>query len=141
MTPTNYTEIYELFLSKIEDNYIKDKLELDVEFANEILLDFLRSAIPKFTYSSKDLSQRDDSLFTFNFHLTMMEKEILSTLMVVEYLSPKILRDELLEDRLGSKDFRTFSPANQLKEMRELRTSFKEEANSLMVEYYYRQGV
>ncbi|MGM7720497.1 hypothetical protein [Metabacillus sp. Hm71] len=138
---TTYDEIYSRFLGKIEDYEIKEKLQLEYEFALELLLDFLKSAIPKFTYSTKNLSDRDDTLSRFNFELNEMEKEILSTFMVVEYLSPKILRDEYLEDRLGSKDFRSFSPANQLKELRELRQSFKSEANSLMIEYYYRQGV
>lgn len=141
MTPTQYSEIYALFLGKIEDYDIKNKLQVDFEFVNELLYDFLKSAIPKFTYSVKDLSNRDDVLMQFKFQLNDMEKEILSTLMVVEYLSPKILRDELLEDKLGSKDFRIFSPANQLKETRELRESFKNEANLLMIEYYYRQGL
>lgn len=139
MTP--YSEIYEIFLGKIEDYEIKKKLELEFEFAQEMLFDFLRSAIPKFTYSTKDLSNRDNTLLQFNIQLTDMEKEILSTLMIVEYLSPKILRDEYLENHLGSKDYRTFSPANQLKEVKELRESIKSEANSLMIEYYYRQGL
>jgi len=138
MTP--YSEVYAYFLGKIEDYEIHQKLQLDYEFAQELLYDFLKSSIPKFTYSTKDLSDRDDLLQQFNITLTEMEKEILSTLMVVEYLSPKILRDELLEERLGSKDFKLFSPANQLKEVRELRQTFKDEANALMIEYYYRVG-
>lgn len=140
MTPTQFDEVYAIFLSKVDDYDIQKKLELDFDFAQELMFDFLKSAIPKFTYSTKDLSNRDSILLQFNLQLSDMEKEILGTLMVVEYLSPKILRDELLLDRLGSKDFRTFSPANLLKETRELRESFKSEANSLMVEYYYRQG-
>jgi hypothetical protein len=138
---TSYESIYSSFLGKIEDYDIQKRLELEFEFAQEMLHDFLKSAIPKFTYSIKDLSDRDDTLLQFNLTLTDMEKEILATLMVVEYLSPKILRDELLENHLGSKDYRTFSPANQIKEVRELRESFKSEANSLMIEYYYRQGL
>lgn len=138
---TAYEEIYARFLGKIEDYEIQEKLQLEYEFVQELLYDFLKSSIPKFTYSVKDLSNRDDTLLQFNIQLTDMEQEILSTLMVVEYLSPKILRDELLEDKLGSKDFRIFSPANLLKEVRELRQTFKSEANSLMIEYYYRNGM
>ncbi len=138
---TSYELIYSIFLGKIEDFDIKEQLELEYDIAQELLFDFLRSAIPKFTYSIKDLSNRDDLFNQFNLVLNDMEKEILATLMVVEYLSPKILKDELLENHLGSKDYRIFSPANQLKEVRELRESFKSEANSLMVEYYYRQGL
>ncbi|MGG3892020.1 hypothetical protein [Metabacillus fastidiosus] len=137
---TSYNEIYSLFLSKIEDYEIHEKLKTQYEFAQEILFDFLRSSIPKFTYSIKNLSNRDDVLFQFNLQLSDIEKEILATLMVVEYLSPKILREEYLESGLGSKDYRNFSPAKQLETMTKLRESFKAEANSLMIEYYYRQG-
>ncbi|WP_409971652.1 hypothetical protein [Bacillus sp. Bva_UNVM-123] len=138
---TTYDNVYELFLSKVEDFELQKKLELELNFANEVMFDFLKSAIPKFTYSVKDLSNRDDILLQFNFILSEIEKEILATLMVVEYLSPKILRDEFLESRLGSKDYREFSPANQLKELKDLRKIFKDEANLLMIEYYYRQGI
>lgn len=138
---TTYDEIYSRFLGKTEDFSMQQILMLEYEQGQEMLLDFLKSSIPKFTYSKKDLSDRDDLMTKFNLALDDLEQEILSTLMVVEYLSPKILKSDLLESQLGSKDFRTFSPANQLKEIRELRDSYKQEANSLMVEYYYRQGM
>lgn len=138
---TTYDEIYELFLSKIEDYEIHQKLVVEIDFVKEMMFDFLRSAIPKFTYVTKDLSERDDSLNQFNNILTDMEKEILAILMVVEYLSPKIIRDEYIESRLGSKDYREFSPANQLKVLMDLRQNFINEANSLMIEYYYRQDI
>lgn len=134
---TLYEEIFERFTSKIEDYDLLGMFQDEIE---EILADFLRSSIPKFTYCAKDLANRDDVLKQFNIELIDMEKEILSLLMVVEYLSPKIIRSELLEQRLGSKDFQLWSPANQLKETRELRESAKNEAKNLMVEYYYLYG-
>lgn len=141
MTPTSYDEIFDLFLNKINDYYIKNQIEINITFANEILLGYLKSAIPKFTYSTKELSKRDDSLFQFNIELNELEKEILSILMVVEYLSPKMLREEYLQNRLGSKDYTNFSPTNQLKQLRELKKDVISDANLLMIEYYYRQGV
>lgn len=139
--PTSYSEVYNSFLSKIDDYYIKSQLQLDREFAEDMMLDYLKSATSKFTYSAKDLSKRDDVLQHFNEELTNMEVEILAMLMIAEYLSPKIVRDEFLENRLGSKDYSEFSPANQLKQLRELKKSIVDEVNVLMIEYYYRQGV
>ncbi len=141
MTPTSYDEIFDLFLNKINDYYIKNQIEINVTFANEILLGYLKSAIPKFTYSTKELSKRDDVLFQFNIELNDFEKEILSILMVVEYLSPKMIREEFVQNRLGSKDYTNFSPTNQLKQLRELKKDVISDANLLMIEYYYRQGV
>lgn len=139
MSSTTYDEIYNLFLNKINDYFIKKQLETNLSFAKDILLGYLQSAIPKFTYCVKDLDDRDDVVSTFNIKLNSMEKEILSSLMVVEHLTPKIIRDEYLENRLGSKDYSEFSPANQLKQLRELKSEFVSSANTLMLEYYYRQ--
>lgn len=137
---TSYDDVFGLFLSKTDDYDIVKELNEDIDMGKEMLVDFLKSAIPRFTYSIKDLSNRSDLMQEFNITLTELEKEILATLMIVEYLSPKVLRSNLLESRLGSKDYKEFSPANQLKEIRELRKYFKSEADGLMNEYYYRQG-
>jgi len=141
MASTSYDEIFDLFLNKINDYYIKNQIEINITFANEILLGYLKSAIPKFTYSTKELSKRDDVLFQFNIELNDLEKEILSILMVVEYLSPKMIREEFVQNRLGSKDYTNSSPTNQLKQLRELKKDVIGDANLLMIEYYYRQGV
>lgn len=139
MTP--YDEIYEIFLSKIEDYDLLKNVKDDLAYAKEKMFDYLRSAIPNFTYCTKDLSQRDDVNQAFVETLTDMEKEILSKLMIAEYLSPKVVRSEYFETHLGSKDFANYSPANQLKEVNNLRKSIMEEADSLMIQYYFMQDV
>lgn len=149
---TTYDEIYDLFLSKIEDYEILDTInKIREEFASdenqiqqvlrELFFIYLKSSINKFTDCTQDLNDRSDTDFQFNITLTGLEIEILATLMVVEYLSPKVIRSENLESYLGSKDFRQYSPANQLKETRTLRESVRSEANSLSLEYYYRSGI
>lgn len=139
MTP--YAEIFNLFLSKINDYYLKNKLKNEPEFADELMLDFLRTAIPKFkTYCVKDLYNRDDNLFQFNIELDDMEKDILSILMVAEYLNPKINREQYIEHSVGSKDYTEYSPNNQLEQLREWKKQIKSEADSLILEYYYGQG-
>ena len=134
---TTFNEIYNRFLSKIEDYDLLESLidEENSEAVTQELYGFLQSSIPKFTYGIDRLKDRNET--SFSNELTELEKEIVSTLMVIEYLSPKILRTEFLEQRLGSKDYRLFSPANQMKEVREIRESFKREANQLMTEYYF----
>lgn len=141
MSSTNYWEVYDLFLNKINDYFIKVQLELNVVFANELLLGYLRSAIPKFTYSTKDLYKRDDELSQFKISLSDIEKEILSMLMVAEFLTPKIVSEDYIYNKIGSKDYNEFSPGNQLKQLMDLKKSIVDDANLLMIEYYYRQGV
>ena len=150
--PTKFDEIYDIFLGKIEDydvldtiNEIQDQFNGDEEKIQEVLQElffiYLRSATRKFTDCTQDLSLRDDNNYTFNIELTGMEIEILAALMVIEYLSPKIIRSETLESYLGSKDFRQYSPANQLKETKALRESIQTEASTLILDYYYRSGI
>lgn len=141
MNHTTYDEIYDRFLDKIHDYSINTQLENNIVFANSLLLGYLRSAIPRFTYCVKDLSKRNDTLLQFNICLSEREKEILSLLMVVEHLRPKILRDEYLVNRLGSKDYQEFSPSNQLKVLNDLQERLKDDANTLMLEYYYRESI
>ena len=138
---TNYDEIYGLFTSKIKDHYFNHQLEMDFEFAEILMLGYLKYAIPRFTYCVQNLSLRDDEIGTFEIELSEMEKEILATFMVAAYLNPKINSDDYLLRHLGSKDYIQFSPNNQLKELKDLQKNTVNEANSLMIEYYYRQGL
>ncbi|WP_235887836.1 hypothetical protein [Neobacillus paridis] len=130
---TSYQEIYERFTSKITDFYLSN---LTDEEAKEYFETFLKSSIIKFRYCNK-LSDRDEDLKQFNNDLTDEEKEILSILMIVEYLTPKLLTDELLKQTLNSKDYYLSSQANHIKEIRELRDKYQQEANSLMILYTF----
>lgn len=69
--------------------------------------------------------------------LTELEEEIVANMMVLEWLKPKVNHMDLLEYRLGSKDFQMFSPANFLKELRELKKDTELEIDSLIVKYSY----
>lgn len=135
---TSYSEVYFNFTNKIRDFYLKNEFKNNPELGEKILFGYLIGAIPRFTYCKQDLSLRDDYLGEFKFTLTEMEKEILATLMLVQYLNPKINSDDYLLRQLGSKDYTQFSPTNQLKELKDLKKIITDEANLLMIEYYYR---
>jgi hypothetical protein len=128
---TSYEEVYGRFLPKITDYSF---LQLTDSEINEDLEAFLKSSIIKFRHCKK-LSKRDELTKKFIEHLTDEEKEILATLMCVEYLTPKILTDDLLKQSLNSKDYSIYSQANHIKEVRELRDVFQSESNQLMISY------
>ncbi|MBE2918563.1 hypothetical protein HPK02_06545 [Anoxybacillus flavithermus] len=94
----------------------------------------------KFKKCKKDLSNRDQALKQFNEDLTDEEKEILATLMCVEYLTPKLITSELLKQKLSTKDYQLYSQANQIKEIREVRDKMKSEANQMMISYSYSEN-
>jgi hypothetical protein len=134
---TPFSDVYVFFTSKISDysflNLFQDELE-------DTLEPYLNSASVKFKRCKKDLSDKDTTLKTFNSDLSDEEKEILSTLMTVEYLSPKLITSDLLQQTLGTKDYKLYSQANHIKEIRELRDLYKKEANQLMMDYSYLNG-
>ena len=130
---TSYQDVYSRFLSKITDYNFLNLTENEIEYHLE---KFLKSSIVKFRYCNK-LSDRDDSIKSFNETLTDEEQEILSVLMCVEYLSPKILTDDLLKQTLSSKDYTLYSQANHIKEVRSIKDSYQKEASSLMILYTY----
>ncbi|PAV30171.1 hypothetical protein CIL05_06805 [Virgibacillus profundi] len=142
MNTTSYNEIYEKFLSKIQDYDLLNEIQTDLTFAKEMLLDYLKSAHPHFTYASiKFEDVMDDTNEQFTISLSSTEKEILARFMVVEYMSPKLLRTEMFEQKLGSKDFQIFSPGNLLGQLKELRALEEERTNTLMLQYYYMEGM
>lgn len=137
MTP--YHEVYGRFLSKITDYSLLEKIEKDSEFVESILHDYLLGAIANFTYApSNKLEERDDESQSFKSELKQIEIEILSKFMVVEYLSSTIISTDKIEFNLPSKDFNVFSPANLIKEVREIKEMETKQAVDLMVENYYR---
>lgn len=130
---TSYESIYSRFLPKITDYSF---LNLSDEEIKSNLETYLKSSIIKFRYCDK-LSDRDEVLKQFNKELTEEEQEIISVLMCVEYLTPKLLTDELLKQSLNSKDYSLYSQANHVKEIRALRDEYQQEANSLMILYTF----
>ena len=131
---TPYSVIFERFLIKIRDY---DLQSLSQPLIEGQMLRFMKSAIPNFLYSKNDLEDRDDTLQVFNFDLNTLEQEILSKLMVAEWISPEILRHENLKQNLGNRDYQIFSPANHLEKLIELRKEIRSEVNDVLNFYYY----
>ncbi|GAV11291.1 hypothetical protein [Paenibacillus sp. NAIST15-1] len=134
MDATSYELIYDRFLSKITDY---DLAELADDQLSNSLLKFLKSAITDFKYTDKMLSNRDDITQQFNFALTDLEQEILAKYMIVHWITPEILRLENIRQTLGSRDFTTYSNANMLDKLTNLKKSLINEADQDLIYYYY----
>lgn len=136
MTP--FQDIYEIFLNKIT-NY--SYLNLDVNVVESEMKKFLRSSISRFKpYCQNDLENRDDTLDTFNLDLSSLEKEILALMMVYEWTNRYVLSEEFLVQRLGTKDYQIYSPANHLEKLIDLRSSIQKEIDDLINLYYYTES-
>lgn len=134
---TSYQEINEFFLRKISDYSYVNLTQAELE---DHLKGYMISAITKFRHSQSDLTDRDNALNQFNQTLADNEKEIISTLMVVEYLSNKVVTSDLIKQSLSNKDWKIYSQANHIEELRKLRQDFYDEASHLITDYTYGNG-
>lgn len=134
---TPYSEIFNLFLSSIQDYRINKLYNQSVEQMEDYIMPFLIKAIANFRKCRTDLEDRDDENKVFNQDLTTEEKVILANLMVVEWLTKEV--NDILQMRLylQDTDFKTYSSSQNLKEKRELLTTMKDMVESQIVQYLY----
>lgn len=69
--------------------------------------------------------------------LTGLEIDILTHLMLVEYMKPQLIATEVMKQSLSDKDFRIYSQANQLRELNLLYRLLQREAKAMITEYTY----
>lgn len=133
---TDFSVVYGSFLSKVTDTDLSDMAEQD---ANSVMSDLLKQATVKFSEScKKDLS--DVTATGFVSDLNDYEVDILSELMVEAWYKPHINYTDLLRNKLSTKDFTTFSPANLQKENRESYELAHKRARSMINEYSFRMN-
>lgn len=133
---TDFSVVYGSFLSKVTDTDLSDMTEED---ANSVMSDLLKQATVKFSEScKKDLS--DVTTTGFVSDLDDYEVDILSELMVEAWYKPHINYTDLLRNKLSTKDFTTFSPANLQKENRESYELAHRRARSMINEYSFRMN-
>lgn len=131
---TSYEAIYNRFLTKITDYELAFVPEEDMEL---MLHGWLLSAIAKFRKCASNLSDRDDEQKCFNIDLVDEEIEILSLLMISEWIEPQLNSVLLTHQFFGGKEEKFYAQANQLSELKALRNDTRTEARKLMRDYTY----
>jgi hypothetical protein len=129
---TPFSDVYGFFTRKVTDYSFINMTEAEL---NAILYELMQSAVVKFKSCKQNIFNRDDTSFSVD--LTDEEKEIIGTLMVVEWLTNKVASTQLLSMVMSDKEFKWSSQAQQLKELRQLRESMEEEANDLIKMYLF----
>ena len=131
-------ELYDSFLQKISDYSFLSETITEQDIFDE-LFGYFKTARTKFYRCKNSLEVVENELgeqeFTVELH--PMEIEVLSVLMLVEYLKPQMITSETLKQSLSDKDFKIYSQASQLREIRLLYQAMKADANKLITEYTY----
>ena len=107
---TQYTEVYDAFLSKIKD-YEFGELESDV--VEYDLLKLLKSAVVHFKIP-KNPFEMDDDEKAFSIDFTNEEIQIVATLMKREWFKRLIANTDVLIQKFGEADFEFKSQASHL---------------------------
>ena len=128
---TPVEEVFNRFLTQIED---ESWLELDEEVLEELMLDYLCKSIVEFNVCTKSLDI-DFNTNEFIADLEEDEAQILAYGMVMHYLTPKILREENLQQMVTSSDFSKLSNANMLDKLLKLRTQIRKEYQMYLHKY------
>ena len=134
---TPFEKVYTQFLASLNDYKLA---KLDVVTLEENLFSWLKKSISYYPNPRKDLTNVDASLKNFNEELNFLEIDALARYMVMFYLDIHLMKEENLSQALNSRDYRMYSPANQLKALRELKESIKREANVLAMRVSYSTG-
>lgn len=129
---TPFLNVYDLFLLLNQD---KRSLEtLSPEHQEELFQSFLLKSAVDFYECKTDLSfnlERKE----FNEDLELDEQYILAEFMRL-YWTQRLLFDEKnLRLQLGDRDYKKFSPANQLKELSSLETKAKNDLKKRIIKY------
>lgn len=134
---TPYQEIYDLFLQKIND---QEFLSLPDEDIEQFCFKYLKTATTKFKKCNQDLKDRDDTLFQFNVDLLDEEKEILSIIMIEQWISPQIYNIMNLKQFMGDREFKYYSQANHLDKLMMLKNTLQSDSEREVTNYTYEQS-
>jgi len=132
---TSYEEVFDSYLSKIDDPIYTLLSQDDAEFD---MLKLLNSAIVQFNYPKVDLRDKDDDFKQFNQTLGLDEIEILSSLMKLEKFKRDVNRYDNIRQKMQDKDFRISSQASHLEALIKLKREMQDECNEMQTKYSFR---
>ena len=128
---TPVEKIFTRFLSQIED---ESWLEIEEEILIELMYYYLVKSIVEFNVCKKDLTIDFDNDEIVS-DLSEDEVLILAFGMVIHYLTPKILREENLQQMVTSSDFSKLSNANMLDKLIKLRVQVRNDYQMYLHKY------
>lgn len=135
---TSYASVIDRAQFRVSDY---DALRQTFQMHYSIMVKHLMSAVADFApYCQTDLNDRDDALAQFNQDLDDECVEILACGVAAYWLSSLVMNTDLLQNRLSTKEYSYFSPANLLNTASALRKETKKEFRSDIIRYTYRHG-
>lgn len=134
---TQYSEVYEWFLKKVTYYSLGMLDDVDKE---DVVNGFMDTACARFKCCKIDLSDRDNKLQQFNYELDDEVLDIISEIMVVAWLQPKLNNEENLVNALSTKDYSVYSPANLLDKISNVYEVARKNSKKMIGNYSFEHG-
>lgn len=130
---TEFNLIYDKFLSKITDfSYA----QLDKKTLEEDLKKKLIQALAYFTQLEDKKAEYVDNVFISD--LSVLEQEILANIMVINHLDKFIVSEDNMRILLNSKDYKQYSQATLLKELKSTKAEYQSDVEAMKNAYSFR---
>ncbi|EGQ3258144.1 hypothetical protein O0C83_07175 [Staphylococcus pseudintermedius] len=130
---TEFNLIYDKFLSKITDfSYA----QIDKETLEEDLKKKLIQALAYFTQLEDKKAEYVDNVFISD--LSVLEQEILANIMVINHLDKFIVSEDNMRILLNSKDYKQYSQATLLKELKSTKAEYQSDVEAMKNAYSFR---
>lgn len=145
---TPFSEVYNIFLSKITDDMY---MELTPEDTYKVLEELLISALQKFEFPRvpldyqdlelEELDEQGDPIIEkiFSNKLTNEEINIIATYMIVEWVGQQLASVENVRMKYSGSDFKFTSQANHMQKLLQLKKDYEREGFHLQRLYKRRE--
>ena len=132
---TAYTVIIDKFAGMIREFHFTALTE---EERDTIIISYMNTACAKFSdICRQDLSKRNQEDTAFEADLTDDEIDIICNYMMCEWMKPYLYSSELLRERLSTRDYNQYSPANLIDKMNVLYKDTVKKSRLLAINYSY----
>ena len=135
---TEFTQIYNVFYSKITDDMY---MELDKEQTEALTEELLLNAIPWFEFPRVNIQDYDLVNKRFNVLMTYEEVNILSVYMIVEWIGQQLASVEKIRMKFSGSDFKFTSQANHISKLTALKKEYERQGFHLQRLYKRRKFI
>lgn len=132
---TLYSEIIDNFSKMIFEHKLTALSENE---RDEWITSLMKTACSKFGKTCRqDLTKRNDVEGYFEADLSDEEIDIICNYMICEWLKPYLYSSEVLRERLSTRDYSEYSPANLIEKINTVYNETKKNSRLLAVNYTY----
>lgn len=134
---TSYETIFNCFLRKIHDVELARQIEYSPDLVEEDMIGWLHSAVAKTGCLEHDGVTLDDDMGEVGEDLSDLEIEMYALGMVVEWLTPLVMRRSTIAQMFTGKESNFYSQASHLAQLKEMLQDAKIEIIKIKREYGY----